>query len=59
MQVPVHDMGTKAAQVLLDQMLHEQPPDAPVIVPVSLVERESTAPVRPRPPLRPGAGRVT
>jgi LacI family transcriptional regulator len=51
MQLPLHEMGTMAAQRLLDQLLHNQLPSAPEIIPVSLVERQSTAPARPRPAL--------
>jgi LacI family transcriptional regulator len=59
MQVPVQDMGTKAAHQLLDQLFHNELPSRPEIIPVSLIERESTTPVRPRPALQLAARRIT
>jgi len=45
MRLPLHEMGALAAERLLAQALGEQTPTEPIILPVSLIIRESVGPV--------------
>jgi LacI family transcriptional regulator len=45
MRLPLHEMGVLAAERLMAQTLDEQSPGEPIILPVSLIVRESVGPV--------------